>query len=282
VQDARWASQVARDWHHGDGGSPRRSRLSIANLRAVFSSPTEPEERRTDSVRSLIKLPALTAESHDPLRGALAHGEPPRPREWGARILAQFRVAAAIPELRLAARDPDAGVRMAALKALSLIEADGWEGEARRLIADPDADVSFRAMLALQNADLLRPEDVRPLFGHANPKLRRDAMYFLGRIRGPRSPGNSAGGGSIGALRSPTDGSPDRAKAPLAPEDAQALRTAHYDPDQHVRIIAIQAIGDLRPISFLETLEEMRRNEQDSTLQNNLAIAIKSLRSGSS
>lgn len=47
-------------------------------------------------------------------------------------------------ELRLATGDPDPGVRKGALAALRGIGADSWDSEARRMLADPDADVVFR------------------------------------------------------------------------------------------------------------------------------------------
>ena len=233
---------------------------------------------------SLLKLPALTAESHGPLRSALAHGDSPGLREAAALVLAHFRVEAAVPELRLGIGDPDPAVRKAALSALSGIGAEGWEGQARRLLADPDADVIFRALSLLSDA------------GHATVRGRSPAP-------GGRGPEGQAGCGLLPRQVDPGAGAtgtfpwrtvemarhpevrhrlvPPSTWASADPGVEQALRIALDDPDANVRIMAIQAIRDLRPPPFLGILEGMQKAEPDATVRRNLEIAISAIRSGS-
>jgi HEAT repeat protein len=253
-------------------------------LRNIFISATEPTERRARAVRSLFKLPTLTSESHGPLRSALAKGDLAGLREAAALALGHFRVEAAVSELRLATGDSDSGVRKAALAALFKIGANSSESEARCLLADPDADVVFEALYRLNGAGLLRFEDLHPLLLDVSPRVRRYAVYFLGKsiqVRGSRVESPDELGKSLDSLNSRLGWSSDRPNSPLVPEEEQALRTALKDPEDYVRILAIQAIRDLRPQSFLEILEEMRQSEQDSTVQSNVAIAISSLHSES-
>jgi hypothetical protein len=116
-----------------------------AALRAIFTSPGEPQGQRTDAACSLTELPPLSAESHGPLRSALAHGEAAGLREAAALAIGHFEVEVAVPELRLAVGDPSPVVRKAALSALSGVGAEGLELEARPLLADGDGNVVFRA-----------------------------------------------------------------------------------------------------------------------------------------
>lgn len=170
------------------------------------------------------------------------------------------------------------------MSALSRPRAEGWEGEARRLLADPDEDVVFRALGRLCDAGLLRFEDVRPLLGDVDPKVRRLAIYFLGKAiqeRGPRALSRGELWRWFVTPKSVIGWSPHRPGPPLTPEVEQALRIALDDPDSYVRITAIQAIRDIRPLSFLEILEAMRRTEPNSTVQSNLEIAISAIRCGS-
>jgi hypothetical protein len=85
----------------------------------------------------------------------------------------------------------------------------------------------------------------------------------------------------LNALKSRLGWSHDRSRTSLTPEDEQALRIALDDPENDVRIQAIQAIRDLRPSSFLGVLEQMRRSEMDPLVQSNLDKAMSAIRAGS-
>ncbi len=255
-----------------------------SDLRSIIVALSESDERRAGAASSLLKLPGLTTGLHGPLRTVLAAGGSPDLLRAVASVLGHFRVKEAVPELRMTIDDPDPGVRKAALVALSGIGAEGWVGDVRRLLADPDADVKFRALLSLNEADLLRFEDVGPLLNNVDPNVRRSAIYFLGKSILGRVPDAHVRGKRKGWLDGPSSGlgqSPDRPEPPLNAEQDQALRIALGDPDRYVRISAIQAIRDLQPRSFLGILEEMVRSEQDAMVQNNLTIAITAIRSGS-
>ena len=255
-----------------------------ADLLAIVTAKAEPADRRAGAARSLLKLPVLTAGSYGPLRSALIEGDSPGLRGTAASVLGHFRVEEAVPELRMATADPDPGVREAALRSLSNIGAEDWVVEARRLLADPAYDVKFRAMLCLTDANSLRFEDVGPLLEDGDPKVRRSAIYYLGKSDRDQVPRQgtldeqrrwiASLNAALGRPKSIPDDAP-------ATQTEQALRIALDDPDRYVRICAIQAIGDLRPPSLLGVLEEKIRSEPDDLVRNNLAIAISAIRSGS-
>ena len=249
----RWLDEMALgyDLFWFDSHSPGDE----ADLGAILADPARRPERRAKAVASLLKLPRIGPGSHVPLRSALTEGEIPELRASAAAVLGHFRVGAATPELLRATCDPAAGVRESALAALARIGAEGWVDGARRLLADPDADVRFRALSRLSDAGRLRFEDVRPLLADAGPKARRDAVYFLGKSLGDRGPRTTDGVDREGTLPAGAD----RRPTDLAPEAEQALRLALVDPDRSVKIQAIQAVRDLRPSSFLGVLEQMRR-----------------------
>ena len=109
-------------------------------------------------------------------------------------------------------------------------------------------------------------------------------LYFLGKSiqeRGPRALSRGEPWRWLVTLKSVIGWSPHRPGPPLTPGVEQALRIALDDPDANVRIMAIQAIRELRPPPFLGVLEGMQKAETDAMVRRNLEAVISAIRSGS-
>jgi HEAT repeats/SMI1 / KNR4 family (SUKH-1) len=107
------------------------------------------------------------------------HGLPGREEEAAAALIHP----ASPPPVRRDALAKLACVPRPALSALARLDADGWDAAARAALGDPDADVRFGALSALEEAKRLRRDDVEPFFRSRETSDRIYGIWAAQEVR---------------------------------------------------------------------------------------------------
>jgi HEAT repeat protein len=207
---------------------------------ALLAAAGDPDREVAQAAQATVAmLPG--ADMDKALLTSLRRGETGS-RRAAIAALAQRRVTAAVPELILAAADPDAGVRVEALKALgeTVGPADlGVLTEALVKAKSPDETAAANAALA---AVQMRIQDKPAIAGkllavlpHAGPQAKSLLLLQLGQV------------GGAGAL--------------------QAVRAATQDPDSAIRDSAVRALADWPDASAAPELAGIVRATPDKALR---------------
>lgn len=207
----------------------------------MLSDPALSVKRRADVILAFSHLPKLSPTSTQIVLDALTDPEA-KVRKAAIETASKHKIQEATKFLRQLTSDVDPDVRFAAMNRLSSRPQEYWLTEAKTLLRDTDANVIRKALSALADVKKLSVDDARPLFRSENPEIRRSALWALGD---------------------------------MITKDAHDLFIeALIDPDQRVRIYAVQALRKLRMPESVPILHGMLDSEQDATVLENVVAAL--------
>ena len=169
----RWLDELLWGWHGNwfGFGLPGQE----PGLAAVLLTP--PYADRSDALRTLARIPALSADTLAAVSACLDDERAPV-RAAAASLLGRHPNARAGRLIAERLSDPDPSVRAAALAALPADRDDSTE-RLRTALADTDPEVVRTALRLLADHGHLRESDLTPLFSDGSPAARTTAVYYL-------------------------------------------------------------------------------------------------------
>ncbi len=204
----------------------------------------------------------------------------PKIRARAAGALGKLQDSTCLGTLLKILNDPNPTVRLEAAFALGQLgDAQAEKPLIRRLNSEDDLDVKIRVVEALGK---IGTEESFPvlvtLFKEKDAKLRAEAALSVGRMALRNLTNKSATDSLTQLLRDEDDQVRWKACYSLMRIgknlDSKSLLSATNDRDARVRMFAVQALGELKELSYLEPLGRILRKDPDWRVRVKAANAL--------
>ncbi|WP_437876327.1 HEAT repeat domain-containing protein [Sorangium sp. So ce513] len=156
--------------------------IGMPGLEPELAGALRRGERLVDALAAMRRLPRVGTDTLDLVIARLDHPDA-RVREQALQVLGELDDDAAA-RARPFLRDPEAGPRRAALRAVCKGDAARWAADARAMLDDADGSIASAALRALDEAKVTTLADLAPRLRDGRKGVAEDAGWRFARMAG--------------------------------------------------------------------------------------------------